>query len=308
MARSPVKGSHPSERGRFDSLERSPPPALVNDLEYTSPWQAAAQVGDRVVRVLDVGGAAGFWLGLESEWSDLRLEITLVNLGAADEDRPLFFLRGGDACNMAYADQSFDVVHSNRVIEHVGQWSAMQRMAREVRRLAPHYFVQTPNFWFPYEPHDKTVLIHWLPEAMRAAMALRKQITEELGWDHFEGRSRTGSCQHALMTMMVCAFLQHRLVQVERKKSLWSSASAQRPSGKRSLAVCIDRNRCSARTAVVRGLCTSGLAKSENEAQLNDKPSEICYEPMPIWISSACCPRGRSSLAWLVNVWGKAGR
>lgn len=136
--------------------------------------RAAAEVRERPVRVLDLGGSAGFWRGLEGEWRDLRLEITLANLGAVDEDCPPFFLRDGNACDLAYPDQSFDVVHSNSVIEHVGQWRAVQDMAREVRRLAPHYFVQTPNFWFPYEPHYKTVLLHWLPEATRAAMVLRK--------------------------------------------------------------------------------------------------------------------------------------
>lgn len=136
--------------------------------------QAAKEAGGRPVRVLDLGGTPGFWRGVESEWRDLALEITLVNLGARDEDHPPFFLRGGDACHLAYPDSSFDIVHSNSVIEHVGPWRAMQQMAQEIRRLAPHYFVQTPNFWFPYEPHYKSLFIHWLPEAMRAGMVLRK--------------------------------------------------------------------------------------------------------------------------------------
>ena len=37
-----------------------------------------------------------------------------------------------------------------------------------------------------------------------------QQLKEELGLDHFEGRSWTGLHRHALMTMIACAFLQHR--------------------------------------------------------------------------------------------------
>jgi len=126
------------------------------------------------IRILDVGGAPGYWLGVRPLWQDFPVEITIVNIGAEDEDRPPFHLRKGDACSLPYADRSYDIVHSNSVIEHVGQWRAMRAMAHEVRRLAPRYFVQTPNFWFPYEPHYKMPFIHWLPESVRAAMVLRK--------------------------------------------------------------------------------------------------------------------------------------
>ena len=37
-----------------------------------------------------------------------------------------------------------------------------------------------------------------------------QQMKEELGLDHFEGRSWTGLHRHALMTMIAFAFLQHR--------------------------------------------------------------------------------------------------
>jgi hypothetical protein len=36
-----------------------------------------------------------------------------------------------------------------------------------------------------------------------------QQMKEELGLDHFEGRSWTGLHRHALMTMIAFAFLQH---------------------------------------------------------------------------------------------------
>lgn len=56
-----------------------------------------------------------------------------------------------------------------------------------------------------------------------------QQLKEELGLDHFEGRSWTGLYRHLLMTMMAYAFLQtRRLAQAGRKKkSLRTSASAE---------------------------------------------------------------------------------
>ena len=56
-----------------------------------------------------------------------------------------------------------------------------------------------------------------------------QQLKEELGLDHFEGRSWIGLHRHALMTMMAYAFLQtRRLAQAGRKKkSLRPTASTQ---------------------------------------------------------------------------------
>src|SRR5690554_5441671 len=48
-----------------------------------------------------------------------------------------------------------------------------------------------------------------------------QQLKEELGLDHFEGRSWTGLHRHALMTMIAYAFLQSRRLQAagREKKS-----------------------------------------------------------------------------------------
>ncbi len=127
------------------------------------------------IRVLDIGGTKGFWLGVRDLWQHLPLEITIVNLGAAAVDDPPFLVRDGNACSLSYADNSFDLVHSNSVIEHVGVWKNMAAMAGEIRRLAPHYFVQTPNFWFPVEPHYRTLFFQWYPEVVRAQMLMRKK-------------------------------------------------------------------------------------------------------------------------------------
>ena len=58
-----------------------------------------------------------------------------------------------------------------------------------------------------------------------------QQLKEELGLDHFEGRSWTGLHRHALMTCIACAYLQHlRLAEQPRtgrgKNDAWPSGSA----------------------------------------------------------------------------------
>jgi hypothetical protein len=125
-------------------------------------------------RILDLGGTQAYWYGLEDLWRDRNVHITVVNLGAEATADPRFTLLAGDACGLSqFPDRAFDVVHSNSVIEHVGDWSRQCLMAGEVRRLASSYFVQTPNFWFPVEPHFRTPFIHWLPRPWRAGIVMR---------------------------------------------------------------------------------------------------------------------------------------
>src|SRR5450830_785084 len=60
-----------------------------------------------------------------------------------------------------------------------------------------------------------TIKARWICEQAH------QQLKEELGLDHFEGRSWQGLHRHALMTMIAYAFLQHRrLTQAGRKKRI----------------------------------------------------------------------------------------
>ncbi len=126
---------------------------------------------ERRVRILDVGGTPEYWRALPGLYQREDVEITIVNLERRELDDRNLKVRYGDARDLSqFSDYSFDVVHSNSVIEHVGLWMDMQRMATEVRRLAPRYFVQTPNYWFPFEPHFRLPIVQFLPQAARAAV------------------------------------------------------------------------------------------------------------------------------------------
>jgi SRSO17 transposase len=66
-----------------------------------------------------------------------------------------------------------------------------------------------------------TVKARWICEQAH------QQLKEELGLDHFEGRSWQGLHRHALMTMIAYAFLQHnRLTKVRREKKNQRTAAS----------------------------------------------------------------------------------
>ena len=74
----------------------------------------------------------------------------------------------GDACALPFADGEFDVVHSNAVIEHVGERERQEAFVREAVRVGKRVFLTTPNRWFPVEVHTRLPLVHWLPSAAAA--------------------------------------------------------------------------------------------------------------------------------------------
>ena len=129
------------------------------------------------VRLLDVGGRKAYWNALPPGFLEERkVTITILNIPAdlQGEDDAIFKHVAGDACDMPeYRDNEFDVVHSNSVIEHVGGWEKIRAFAREVRRVAPNVFIQTPSFWFPVEPHFMKLFHHWMPRSLRISMFMR---------------------------------------------------------------------------------------------------------------------------------------
>jgi SAM-dependent methyltransferase len=139
--------------------------------------------------MLDVGGTPEFWRMMQFS-VPAGSEICVLNLDLPSRVAcapGITFLRG-DATNLSdCADSSFDVVFSNSVIEHVGDFNAQRRMASEVRRVGVRHFVQTPNYLFPIEPHFLLPGMQWLPEHWRAEVVHRLRP----GWYGRDVRSRS---------------------------------------------------------------------------------------------------------------------
>jgi hypothetical protein len=134
------------------------------------------------IRVLDAGGRAEYWNLLAPALAE-KVHLTILNYSDElnDYSKTMAHVRyenvTGNACDMPqYGDGSFHLVHSNSVIEHVGSYTNMLAFANEVRRVGQAYYVQTPNYWFPIEPHYAFPLLHWLPDPIRIRVEMRFNI------------------------------------------------------------------------------------------------------------------------------------
>ena len=119
-------------------------------------------------RILDVGGYAFNW-----RLTPVRPRLVLLNLPRSTrmDVEPGIAWVFGDGRRLPFADQGVEVVYSNSVIEHLTDVPRQQAFAREVARVGRRYYVQTPNRWFPIEPHFLTPFVQFLPMPWRKRLA-----------------------------------------------------------------------------------------------------------------------------------------
>ncbi|HEX2088236.1 MAG TPA: class I SAM-dependent methyltransferase [Solirubrobacteraceae bacterium] len=112
------------------------------------------------MRILDVGCGR---LGLRA--LEPGLDITGVDL----VERPGYpgpFVRADATRELPFEDGAFDLVYSSSVVEHLAP-ADRPGFASEVLRVGRAWWVQTPAFSFPIEPHALLPFAHWLPPRVR---------------------------------------------------------------------------------------------------------------------------------------------
>jgi len=128
--------------------------------------------------IIDLGGDEEYWnlIGVDYLLSR-KVLITLLNikLETSVQNPDLFQRVIGDATSLGHiADRQFDISHSNSLIEHVGSWPKKRAMASETVRIAKCYYLQTPNLWFPVEPHFMFPGYQFLPKGARASLIMSR--------------------------------------------------------------------------------------------------------------------------------------
>ena len=127
-------------------------------------------------RIVDVGAGRGAAL----ERFNTTNPIVALDLNPQSSEwlsSPNVSVVQGDGTRLPFATAEFDIAFSNSVIEHIPP-ERQASFAAEIGRVSQRYFVQTPNRYFPIEPHYQLPLFQFLPRRVR--QALNRRFT--LGW------------------------------------------------------------------------------------------------------------------------------
>lgn len=118
--------------------------------------------------VLDVGGRPFMWDLLKEFHGVAPKRLVLLNTPSEKllPESENYTVKIADGCHLPYENDSFDLVFSNSVIEHVGNKEEMTQFSRECDRVGKHIYIQTPNRWFPVDAHLGVAFIHWLPRPL----------------------------------------------------------------------------------------------------------------------------------------------
>ena len=120
------------------------------------------------IDILDIGGQENFWKVVGTDHKKIQ-SVTLLNLWKEPTSLPKLKSIVGDARDLhALGNKSVEMIFSNSVIEHVGGFREQQRMAQEIQRVGKNFFIQTPNRYFPLEPHFLFPFFQFLPDNIRA--------------------------------------------------------------------------------------------------------------------------------------------
>lgn len=131
-----------------------------------------ATPGDPPRRMLEIGcgsGGISHWFGTDGPmgWDVQAVDVEDVRLAT---DGYSFQLVAGTS--LPFEDDSFDVVVSNHVIEHVGEADSQMAHLMGVRRvLRPQgmAYLAVPNRWMLLEPHFRLPFLSWFPQRVADA-------------------------------------------------------------------------------------------------------------------------------------------
>lgn len=124
-------------------------------------------------KILDVGAGPGTFLEAmyKHKKNITSLDINKNLLRELKNKYPDIKIVQGSALKLPFKNKSFDIVFSNAVIEHVGDWKNQKKFAKEIQRVGKKWFITTPNKYFFLEPHYRVPFYQFVPKSIQRGIS-----------------------------------------------------------------------------------------------------------------------------------------
>jgi SAM-dependent methyltransferase len=120
-------------------------------------------------RLLDIGAGNGGIAHALAHHPGHDLEVTAVDQTDLRQQTAGYSFVPVESAELPFADECFDIVVSNHVLEHVGERPAQRLHLAEMRRVLAKdglAYLALPNRWAVMEPHYRLPFLSWLPAPM----------------------------------------------------------------------------------------------------------------------------------------------
>ncbi|WP_250633231.1 class I SAM-dependent methyltransferase [Pinirhizobacter soli] len=125
----------------------------------------------QVRRLLEVGTGSGGIAHFFASQASPTFDVDAVDVTDARQVVEGYRFTLVPSALLPFESESFDVVLTNHVIEHVGDSSDQMTHLREIRRVLKAdglVYLAVPNRWMLVEPHYKLPFLSWLPRKLRS--------------------------------------------------------------------------------------------------------------------------------------------
>ena len=154
---------------KFDGFDLGPGKLCKKQVEFLAKKIKQSLNLNKNDVILEVGCGAGMTLGPISNFVKLAYGVDFADslLTRAKGFYPELRLITGEANDLPFKDKMFDKVYSFSVFEYFPSLNYAEKAIKEmIRVLKPGgiIYINTPNYWFPYEGHYKIPFPTFLPK------------------------------------------------------------------------------------------------------------------------------------------------
>jgi SAM-dependent methyltransferase len=117
-------------------------------------------------KILEVGTGSGGIAHYFATHQKFNIEIDSVDVADCRVVKDGYNFHLVESCILPFADESYDFVISNHVIEHVGEQQEQSVHIAEINRILKPggaAYLAFPNKWMLIEPHYKLPFLSWIP-------------------------------------------------------------------------------------------------------------------------------------------------